>query len=68
MLTSRKKVKPMNIESSTQDDKDTTEFLREECRKLNTELRELREENQALKDTIVKMAMKQSGVEHECGY
>lgn len=37
-------------------------YLRKECDKLNTELREMIAENNMLKETIVKMAMKQTGV------
>ena len=38
------------------------DYLRTECDKLNTELRELASENKMLKETIVKMAMKQTGI------
>ena len=38
------------------------DYLREECNKLNTELRQITSDNRMLKETIVKMAMRQNGV------
>lgn len=40
----------------------TNDYLKRECAKLNSELRTLQSEIKMLKETIVKMAMKQNGV------
>ena len=37
-------------------------YLRKECDKLNAELREMTSNNNMLKETIVKMAMTQNGI------
>ena len=37
-------------------------YLRKECDKLNAELREMTSNNNMLKETIVKMAMAQNGI------
>ena len=40
----------------------TVYYLKKECAKLNSELREAYSEIRSLKETIVKMAMKEHGV------
>ncbi len=44
------------------DEQTTMDYLRAEVAKLSNELRERTAENQALKETIVRMAMKQNDV------
>lgn len=48
--------------SSTTTEEQTVEFLKKECAKLNAELREAHSEIRSLKETIVKMAMKEHDV------
>ena len=49
-------------ENNVTTEEQTVDYLKKECSKLNAELREAHSEIRSLKETIVKMAMKEHGV------
>ena len=62
-MMGEKQLDPTVIKSS--DEQTTMDYLRAEVAKLSNELRERTAENQALKETIVRMAMKQNDVKEK---
>lgn len=62
-MMGEKQLDPTVIKAS--DEQTTMDYLRAEVAKLSNELRERTAENQALKETIVRMAMKQNDVKEK---